>query len=105
MVLTHVAGTLANLASVLEPIATGSRAFDPKELTIFDVVVRLANFDDQVTQTVEIRFLPAWIATAMSKYMYCYTMTTSDSRLPAVFKFVDTDLFEINAFEAYRAIV
>ncbi|CAM9140199.1 unnamed protein product [Ascophyllum nodosum] len=47
VVLTHVAGTLANLASVLEPIATGSRAFDPKELTIFDVVVRLANFDDQ----------------------------------------------------------
>ena len=48
MILRHVAGTLGNLASVLEPTPTGMRVVKPGDVTVFEVLRRLADSDDQV---------------------------------------------------------
>lgn len=48
VILRHVAGTLGNLASVLEPTPTGMRVVKPGDVTVFEVLRRLADSDDQV---------------------------------------------------------
>lgn len=48
VILRHVAGTLGNLASVLESTPTGMRVVNPGDVTIFEVLRRLADSDDQV---------------------------------------------------------
>lgn len=47
----HVAGILGNLANILESTPTGCRAVDNNEMpiTVFQVLKRLAEVNDQVT--------------------------------------------------------